>query len=106
MVAMVFAVLLLIQRMPCCFTVCNTETYAEAEEKHREVHSYQPLPLPLSGIGVGLPISRVLARHFGGDLVLHEATVQSSQYHNIKGITAVFSIPSRDLPESLPLTCR
>jgi hypothetical protein len=103
---MVFVVLLLILRMPSCSSVCNTETYAEAEEKHREVHSYQPLPLPLSGIGVGLPISRVLARHFGGDLVLHEAPVQSNYHHNTKGITAVFSIPLRDLPESLPLTCR
>jgi hypothetical protein len=100
-------VMLLILRMSFCSVVCITETYAEAEVKHREVHSYQPLPLPLSGIGVGLPISRVLARHFGGDLVLHESiVVQSNRHHNTKGITAVFSIPLRDLPESLPLTCQ
>jgi hypothetical protein len=83
----------------------HAETYAEAEVKHREVHSYQPLPLPLTGLGVGLPISRVLARHFCGDLALHEATVQANS-HNTKGITAVFILPLRDLPESLPLRCQ
>lgn len=44
------------------------ETYSEAQKKHRANASFQPANDPLSGMGIGLPVSRLYARHFGGDL--------------------------------------
>ena len=48
----------------------KTERHAEAQEKHQKNASYQPGTDPLSGMGIGLPVSRLYARHFGGDLKL------------------------------------
>lgn len=30
--------------------------------------SYQPHTEPMTGMGIGLPLSRLFVRHFGGDL--------------------------------------
>ncbi|CAM9931433.1 unnamed protein product, partial [Phaeothamnion confervicola] len=48
----------------------SSETYADVQKAHSEVHSYQRDSDPLSGMGIGLPVSRLYARHFGGDLRL------------------------------------
>ncbi|CAM9731324.1 unnamed protein product [Ascophyllum nodosum] len=48
----------------------SSERHAEAQEKHQKNASYQPGTDPLSGMGIGLPVSRLYARHFGGDLKL------------------------------------
>ncbi|CAM9998617.1 unnamed protein product [Pylaiella littoralis] len=46
----------------------SSETYDEAQAKHAANASYQPSIDPLCGMGIGLPVSRLYARHFGGDL--------------------------------------
>ncbi|CAM9544913.1 unnamed protein product [Discosporangium mesarthrocarpum] len=47
----------------------SSEAYRDVDAKHREHASYQPANAdPLSGMGIGLPVSRMYARHFGGDL--------------------------------------
>lgn len=57
--------------------------------------SYQPVGDPMTGMGVGLPVSRLYARHFGGDLRLF--SIQGD------GTTACLYIP-RDITirEQLP----
>ncbi|CBJ48758.1 pyruvate dehydrogenase kinase isoform 2; PDK2 [Ectocarpus siliculosus] len=46
----------------------SSETYDEVQAKHAANASFQPAIDPLSGMGIGLPVSRLYARHFGGDL--------------------------------------
>ena len=57
--------------------------------------SYAMVESPLSGNGVGLPISRLYARHFGGELEIDVATPGTTR--------ALFRLPlATSLPESLP----
>ena len=49
---------------------------------------------PLTGLGVGLPLSRLMARHFGGEL--HLLSVES------QGTDAVLFLPREVRPERLP----
>ncbi|CAM9440971.1 unnamed protein product, partial [Hapterophycus canaliculatus] len=46
----------------------SSETHEKAQAKHAANASFQPSIDPLSGMGIGLPVSRLYARHFGGDL--------------------------------------
>jgi len=50
--------------------------------------SYAAVTTPISGLGVGLPLSRLMMRKFGGDLILEtsekEPGVTASLYFNIK----------------------
>eukprot|EP00612_Vaucheria_litorea_P008232 CAMPEP_0171478118 /NCGR_PEP_ID=MMETSP0946-20130122/4588_1 /TAXON_ID=109269 /ORGANISM="Vaucheria litorea, Strain CCMP2940" /LENGTH=363 /DNA_ID=CAMNT_0012008695 /DNA_START=44 /DNA_END=1135 /DNA_ORIENTATION=- len=73
----------------------SSETFADAEAKHMEAHSYQPMVDPLSGMGIGLPISRLFARHFGGDLLM-----QSAEGY---GTRVAIYIPKDNLPETIPI---
>jgi hypothetical protein len=45
------------------FTSSSSEAHS-----NRQCQSYQPVPEPLCGLGIGLPVSRLYARHFGGSL--------------------------------------
>ena len=57
--------------------------------------SYAMVESPLSGNGVGLPISRLYARHFGGELEIDVATPGTTR--------ALFRLPlATSLPENLP----
>ncbi|CAM9575680.1 unnamed protein product [Scytosiphon promiscuus] len=46
----------------------SSEAHETAQAKHAANASFQPSIDPLSGMGIGLPVSRLYARHFGGDL--------------------------------------
>lgn len=47
------------------FFAAPPEDYDKAQAHQA---SYQPVIDPLCGMGIGLPVSRLYARHFGGDL--------------------------------------
>lgn len=47
------------------FPTAPPEAYDKAQAHQA---SYQPVIDPLCGMGIGLPVSRLYARHFGGDL--------------------------------------
>ncbi|KAG5177734.1 histidine kinase-like ATPase [Tribonema minus] len=73
----------------------SSESFADVEEKHRAIHSFQPVVDPLCGMGIGLPVSRLYARHLGGDLRM----LSAEGY----GTTVALYLPVADLPEVIPL---
>jgi signal transduction histidine kinase len=44
------------------------ETYEQQQQQMQQ--SYQPAMEPMQGMGIGLPVSRLYARHWGGGEVL------------------------------------
>eukprot|EP00611_Tribonema_gayanum_P028684 TRINITY_DN7456_c0_g1_i1.p1 TRINITY_DN7456_c0_g1~~TRINITY_DN7456_c0_g1_i1.p1 ORF type:complete len:378 (-),score=111.10 TRINITY_DN7456_c0_g1_i1:750-1883(-) len=73
----------------------SSESFADVEAKHRAIHSFQPVVDPLCGMGIGLPVSRLYARHLGGDLRM----LSAEGY----GTTVALYLPVADLPEVIPL---
>jgi len=64
-------------------------------DRIKEQQSYQPPSDPLTGTGTGIPVSRLYARHFGGDL----------QHFSLEGYGTyvILYIPKIDSYENIPL---
>ena len=85
-------------QLPLVFDFCyGGSTSVEASEWR--VAGATNTPPPLCGLGLGLPTSRLYARHFGGDLAV--SGVENG------GAEATLWLP-RDvhIPEHIPLTCQ
>jgi pyruvate dehydrogenase kinase 2/3/4 len=62
--------------------------------------SYAAVRSPLHGLGVGLPVSRLMMRHFGGDLTLHSTQNDPDKLQGGGGCLARIHIPiDPNLPE-------
>ncbi|TFJ81964.1 hypothetical protein NSK_006632 [Nannochloropsis salina CCMP1776] len=69
------------------------ETYEQQQQQMQQ--SYQPAMEPMQGMGIGLPVSRLYARHWGGDIRL--ISVQGW------GTDVAIYLSRKDLPEAIPV---
>jgi pyruvate dehydrogenase kinase 2/3/4 len=55
--------------------------------------SYAPVRSPLNSLGVGLPVSRMMMRHVGGDVALRPRTDDDGDRHAGPGCVATITLP-------------
>jgi hypothetical protein len=55
--------------------------------------SYAPVRSPLNSLGVGLPVSRMMMRHVGGDVALRPRTDDAGGLNSTPGCVATITLP-------------
>jgi signal transduction histidine kinase len=82
--------------VPWAFQIGTSSSSSASSSKWDRLNvqqSYAPVRSPLNSLGVGLPVSRMMMRHVGGDVALRPRTDDAGDRHAGPGCVATITLP-------------
>jgi len=81
--------------VPWAFMIGTSSSSTSSASKWDRLNvqqSYAPVRSPLNSLGVGLPVSRMMLRHFGGDVALRARQADDGDFGG-PGCVATITLP-------------